>query len=55
MKVKQCAECRDGEHENYTDQVDFCIVRDPETGKVIRRAYLCTDHQAAFLDDGYEL
>ena len=54
-KEKQCSDCRDSEHDNYDDQVELVIVRDPETGKMVKRAYLCKEHVSMYLDDGYEL
>jgi hypothetical protein len=55
MGEKQCADCRDGEHENYDDDVHLMVVRDPKTKKIHRRAYLCGEHRGAYLDDGWEL
>ena len=52
---KQCAECRDGEHDNITEDVQLVTVRDPETKKLVKRAYLCSDHRECHLDDGYEV
>jgi hypothetical protein len=52
---KQCADCRDGEHDNLTDDVELVVVRDPDTKKLVKRSYMCGDHQAAYLDDGYLL
>lgn len=54
-KAKPCAECRDGEHANYDDDVRLAIVRDPETKKIVKRAYLCGEHRAARRSDGYEV
>lgn len=53
MKTLQCADCRNGEHENYDDDVKLVMVRDPETGKLAKRAYLCREHRQAYEDDGY--
>jgi hypothetical protein len=50
---KRCADCRDGEHENYDDDVRLVYVKDPETGKIVRRAYICAGHRQAYHDDGY--
>ncbi len=52
-KKKQCADCRDGEHENYDDNVVLVYVRDPETHKIRKRAYICKAHQEMYADDGY--
>ena len=51
----RCAECRDGEHENYDDDVRLCVLRDPETRKIVKRAYLCSEHRVANDDDGFEI
>ena len=48
---KDCAECRDGEHENYTDDVWLCVCTCPEERPY--RAWLCADHREARADDGY--
>lgn len=50
--TKQCADCRAGEHDNYTDDVTLVIVRDPDN-RFVKRAYLCSDHVSMYLDDGY--
>lgn len=50
---RRCAECRDGDHENYDDDVQLTLVRDPDTKKIVLRAYLCGDHRAARRYDGY--
>lgn len=55
LKEKQCADCRNGEHENYTNDVFLVYVRDPDTKKIIKRAYLCGEHRMMYLDDGYEI
>ena len=51
--AKQCADCRDGEHENYTDDVRLVYVKDPDTSKMVKRSYMCSDHVSQYLDDGY--
>lgn len=51
--VKRCNDCRDGEHDNYDNNVILTIVRDPETGAFVKRAYLCDMHSEMYLDDGY--
>ena len=53
--MKRCADCRDGEHENYDDDVMLVVVRDPETKNTVKRANLCNEHRGAYLDDGYEV
>ena len=53
--MRQCADCRNGEHANYDEDVRLTVARDPDTGKIGKRAYLCSEHRAAYLDDGYAL
>ncbi len=53
--MKQCADCRDGEHDNYDDNVELVYVRDPDTKKIVRRSNMCSTHQSQYLDDGYEV
>jgi hypothetical protein len=55
MTTRQCADCRNGEHENYDDNIVLTIVRDPDTKKIIRRAYMCSQHRILWNDDGYEV
>jgi hypothetical protein len=52
-KGKRCCECRDGEHENLSDDVRLYVVREPSTGRMIRRGYLCAEHVSTNLEDGY--
>ena len=52
---KQCADCRDGEHDNYTDDVWLVFVRDQKTKKVVKRSWMCSEHVSCYLDDGYEV
>ena len=54
-KAKTCCDCRDGEHENYDDDVRLTVVRDPDTGKLVKSAYLCGEHRSAYADDGYDV
>ena len=49
----RCKECRDGEHENYDDDVRLVMVRDPNTRGKVMRAFLCGEHRDAREDDGY--
>jgi len=51
--ARQCCECRAGEHDNYTDCISLVVVKDPETAKIIRRGYMCSEHLEVYLDDGY--
>jgi hypothetical protein len=55
MKEKRCCECRASEHENYDDVVGLCVVKDPETGKIIQRGYLCAGHVEIRTMDGYDV
>ena len=50
-----CEKCRNGEHENYDDEVHMTTVRDPDTNKVDFRGMLCGEHREAFAMDGYEV
>jgi hypothetical protein len=50
---RQCCDCRDGEHDNYDEDVRLVVVRDPDTGRILKRAYLCGDHRAMYRADGY--
>ena len=52
-KIKHCADCRDGEHDNYQDDVVLVVVKDPDTGKLVKRSYMCSDHIDQYLTDGY--
>ncbi|KKL27015.1 hypothetical protein LCGC14_2389410 [marine sediment metagenome] len=52
---KQCADCRDGEHDNYDNNIELVYVRDPDTKKMIKRSYMCENHQEMYLSDGYEI
>jgi len=50
---KKCADCRDAERDEKA--VGLFLVRDPETGKLKKRAYLCKEHRQMYVEDGYEL
>ena len=50
---KQCADCRDGEHENYDNDVRLVYVKDPDTNKMVKRSYMCDLHRRMYEDDGY--
>ena len=52
---KQCADCRDGEHDNIDEYVELVYVRDPDTKKIVKRSYMCDSHQEMYLSDGYEV
>ena len=52
--MKHCKDCKDdGEHDNYTNDVELAVIRDPDTLKVISRRNLCSDHWVMYEDDGY--
>lgn len=53
--MKRCADCRNGEHDNFDDDIKLVYVRNPETKKIIRRAYMCHSHRDMYADDGYEV
>ena len=55
MKTKQCADCRDGEHDNYDDRVVLVVIRDPDTKKLIKRCYMCEEHRKMYDYDGYDV
>lgn len=50
---RQCADCRDGEHENYDDLVKLTVVRDSDTNKLVKRSYMCGEHREMYAQDGY--
>ena len=50
-----CSECRDGEHEDFCDDVRMTIIRDPDTKKLVYRGFLCSLHRDARDADGYDL
>ncbi len=53
---KACADCRDGEHDNYSETVYRVVMRDPDDGnKVVKRSYMCADHVEMYLQDGYSV
>lgn len=53
--MRQCCDCRDGEHDNYDDDVILTTVREPDTGRLLKRGYLCESHRIMYEDDGYIL
>jgi hypothetical protein len=55
MKKLTCSDCRDGEHDNYDEDIHLVIVREPDNGKMLKRAYLCGEHISMYLDDGYKV
>lgn len=64
---KQCADCRDGEHDNYDDDVRLVVVHEtsespqktygpvyvPAAKRIVRRAYMCGAHREMYAEDGY--
>lgn len=54
-QIKRCADCRDGEHDNYSDDVVLVVVKDPDTGKLVKRSYMCGDHIDQYLTDGHQV
>jgi len=55
MSKRRCSECRNGEHENYDDKVRLVVIRDPDTNKISKRAYMCATHIGMYEDDGYDI
>ena len=53
--LNECCDCRDGEHEDYDDNVVLVIVSDPETGRIVKKAKLCEEHRITYTDDGYRV
>ena len=53
--MRRCCECRNGEHENLDDDVRMTIVKDPDTGHIVKRGYICGEHREAYECDGYDL
>lgn len=51
--MKQCADCRDGEHENMDDIIQLVYVKNPDTGKLVKRSYMCANHRQMYREDGY--
>jgi hypothetical protein len=53
--AKRCADCRDGEHPDYDNDIRLVVVRDPSTNKIVKRSYMCGEHREAYAQDGYTL
>lgn len=51
----ECAECRNGEIRYSGPDVKLVLVRDPDTKKLYRREYVCSDHLDVLLVDGWEV
>lgn len=52
-KTAKCYECRVSEHGDFDPIVGLCSIKDPDSGKIILRAYLCEAHVGMRMDDGY--
>jgi hypothetical protein len=52
--MPHCASCARGEVEN-DDVVVNAIVKDPDSGRIVIRGYLCNDHNEMYLEDGYRV
>ncbi len=52
---RRCADCRNGEHPNYDNDMLLCRITDPDTGKLVKRAYLCREHRMMYHADGYRI
>jgi len=50
-----CAECRNGEHEDYDDNIKLVVCIDPDGQEPPYRAKLCQAHREVRLDDGYDV
>jgi len=53
--MRQCADCRNGEHDNYDDDVRLVYIQDIDTGKIVKRANLCKEHREMYQSDGYKV
>ena len=53
--MKRCADCRNGEHENYDENIRLVTLRNPDTKKLFKRAYLCKEHRDMYAGDGFEV
>ncbi len=50
---KQCTDCRDGEHDNYDNNVKLVTVREIGQGSFLKRGYICKSHRNMYTEDGY--
>ena len=50
-----CRDCANGGHNNYDEDVKLVYVRDPDTKRMIRRCYMCSDHRLMYEQDGYDV
>lgn len=55
IRGKTCCDCRDGEHENYDNDIILVFIQDPDTGKMIKRGYVCQEHRIMYRDNGYRV
>jgi hypothetical protein len=53
--VKQCFECRAGEHDNEDEDVRMCVIKSPLSDERTRRGYLCATHRMVMEEDGYKV
>jgi len=53
--MKVCKDCKNGEHDNYDEDIKLVYIRDLETKKIIRRCYMCYEHRTMYIDDVYEV
>ena len=51
---KRCADCRD-EGQQYNDNVQTVNLRERSTGRLERRAALCSEHREMYYFDGYRI
>jgi hypothetical protein len=51
----QCGPCRDGEHDNIGATARKLTVRDPESGRLVYRGWVCDNHEYCFNFDGYDV
>ena len=49
----RCCDCRDGEHENYDENIELVYVKNQDTNKFIKRGWLCREHRQMYEEDGY--
>ena len=54
--MKQCHFCKEGEHENYDNDIKLIVLLDPETHKRVQPpTWACSEHRQSFEDDGYKV
>jgi len=53
--MKHCAECRNAEHTNFDEDVRLTIVRNPDTNRIYRRAYMCNEHREMYHMDDFDV